>query len=313
MRAAKIAMLGIALAVSACDKGKKVDCDTEIKYDARKIAGEVKVGQYGGSLSTEIEAVRQIDQVVERYMARWMSICKEYNAGVHTREEYAAQTNELRTQMKDLDELLLKLQSAPDAASYQLVIKQMYDAVVPAAERREIALDFTFSAAPPGSETLAPITDGTQLRSGSKLFVAVKPSVTAHVYLYQQSAKGELVRLFPQPAIPIANPIPAGQEVRIPPHPQTFRLNDQDIGIEKVYIVASLDPIPSLESALAKDSVTVAEANCAARGLELDAGTNCEGSRGLELDPGDATVSIKAVSAAGDDRILQVFSFDHTP
>ena len=192
----------------------------------------------------------------------------------------------------------------------------MYDTVVPETDRVGLELSFTVAAAPPGSSTMNPITAGTTLRSGSNLYFSVRPTKQAHVYIYQQDAAGAVNVLFPHPQLPMTNPIAADKEVRIPPAPGTFKLNDKDIGVENVYIVGSLEPLPQLGAALAKPETTVEELGCAARSLEFNAGGTCEGgARGLEFNPGEegapTGISMHAKSAAGDNRIVQVFSFRH--
>jgi hypothetical protein len=166
-----------------------------------------------------------------------------------------------------------------------------------------------------GESTPALVQGGASLASGSKLSFEVTPSQPAHVYLYQESPSGEVVVLFPDPRIGARNPLPGGGALRLPPPPGSFRLNAEDIGRETVHVVASLSPLPQLESTLAAEGVTAAAADCSSRGLEYDAGSGsaCEGgSRGLEYDDGGAS-SLSAITELGGDRIVQSFSFEHVP
>ncbi len=308
-------LVSTVLVATCAPKDGKIDCDTEIQYNARKVEGNVNVGKFGAAMNTEVNAVRQIDQVVERYMSRWMTLCKDYNGGAYSKEEYREETRDLRKQMEQIDMLLIKLDRAPDAASYQLALKEMYQTVVPDAERVELDVEFTVAAAAPGETEMRPVNAGSVLRTGSNIYVSVRPSRQAYIYLYQETGSGALNVLFPQAGIGISNPIGAGQEVRIPPAPATFVVTEEDVGQEHLYIVGSAERIPELEAALGSGGATVEQVNCAARALKLNAGRTCEQPRGLVLDPGtparSQNVSLHATSSAGDDRILQVFTFQH--
>ena len=127
--------------------------------------------------------------------------------------------------------------------------------------------------------------------------------------------------------------------MRLPPGSASFKLNDEDIGTERVYLVASLDPVVSLDGAMDTSSggapptgalaqVTQAEDKASGKGctraLELDDGDatqpRCIRSRGLEYDDGASgsgapaakQASFRARTEAADSVIVQVFAFEHT-
>ncbi|MEZ4384960.1 MAG: DUF4384 domain-containing protein [Nannocystaceae bacterium] len=291
-----------------------IDCDTEIQYQGRVVEGKVEVSKFGAQAKTSIEAVRQIDQVVERYLTRWRGMCREYNAGIYSKEDYRAESRALREKMEQLDAMLMQLANAPDSAAYQAALTAMYQEVVPNEERRTLELSLRALAQRPGEAEAALIKDGAALPTGTKLSFEVTPSQPAYVYLYQESPAGEVVVLFPDPRI-ARNPLPGGAALRLPPPPASFRLNAEDIGTETVHVVASLSALPQLETTLASDGVTAAAAGCSSRGLEYDAGAAepCEGgSRGLAYDDGGGA-SLSAVTELGGDRIVQRFTFEHVP
>lgn len=311
-------VLALTVAIAAsCKRGPepgKIDCDTEIEYQGRVVEGKVEVSKFGAGAKTSIEAVRQIDQVVERYLARWRGMCREYNAGVYDKDEYRVESRAMREKMEQLDGMLMQLANAPDSAAYQAVLTAMYQKMVPSEERTTLELSLRVLAQRPGDSAPALVSDGARLPTGSKLSFEVTPSQPAHVYLYQESPSGEVVVLFPDPRI-ARNPLPGGAALRLPPPPASFRLNAEDIGTETVHVVASLSALPQLESTLSGEGVTAAAAGCSSRGLEYDAGaaTPCEGSsRGLAYDDGGGA-SLSAVTELGGDRIVQRFSFEHTP
>jgi hypothetical protein len=165
-------------------------------------------------------------------------------------------------------------------------------------------------------------------------------SADAHVYLFQKAPAGGVTVLFPDERIGTKNPLGAAAAARIPPAPgMSFRLNDKDLGLETVYVAVSRKPIARLDQALARVSggkvsrigddqllstfVSVPPAgaplpkNCGARAFELEGGATqgCAGSRGFELDPGDASASGAPTFAVrtepGDDLIVKAFCFEH--
>lgn len=324
MRPSLLRLTTCCLLLVACDKNKgastngQIDCDTEIEYQGRQVETSVNAGKFGAKVDTSMDAVRQIDQVVERYLARWKSMCREYNAGVYDRDQYRQESAKMREQMEKLDALLIQLSNAPDPESYQAALAGIYREMVPDEERRDLEMSLGILAMRPGEAAASPVASGASLPTGTKVYFSLRPSKAAHVYLYQESPSGQLSVLFPIPQIAARNPLPGGTELRIPPDPGSFTLNAEDIGTETVHIVASLDPIPALDATLGKPQASVAEAKCNSRGLEFDAGKPdaCSGSRGLEFDAGGGAAgpapSLAAVTAPGDTRIVQSFTFEHT-
>ena len=68
-----------------------------------------------------------------------------------------------------------------------------------------------------------------------------------HVYVYQYTTSGSLVRLFPNPAYSTAeNPLPPGQLTRIPVEPNWLYL-DGSSGEERLYVIAAAQPLRKLE------------------------------------------------------------------
>jgi hypothetical protein len=310
------AIAAVAAIMGSCKRGndpRKIDCDTEIEYQGRVVEGKVEVSKFGVSAKTSIDAVRQIDQVVERYLARWKGMCREYNAGVYSKEDYRVESRAMREKMEQLDAMLMQLANAPDSAAYQAALTAMYQKLVPSEERTTLEVSLRVMAQKPGEAGPTLVADDARLPTGSKLFFELTPSRPAYVYLYQESPAGQVVVLFPDPRIAARNPLPAGGALRLPPPPGSFRLNAEDLGTETVHVVASLSPLPQLEATLAGPGVTAAAAGCSSRGLEYDAGsTDCGASRGLEYDGGGAS-SLSAVTELGGDRIVQRFSFLHVP
>lgn len=315
MRSVLTAIVAGAAIMTSCKRVNepgKIDCDTEIEYQGRVVEGKVEVSKFGASAKTSIDAVRQIDQVVERYLARWKGMCREYNAGVYSKEDYRVESRAMREKMEQLDGMLMQLANAPDSAAYQAALTAMYQKMVPSEERTTLEVSLRVMAQKPGESGPALVADGARLPTGTKVSFELTPSRPAYVYLYQESPAGEVVVLFPDPRIG-RNPLPGGGALRLPPPPGSFRLNAEDIGTETVHVVASLSPLPQLEATLAGPKVTAAAAGCSSRGLEYDAGqAACEGSRGLEYDAGGGS-SLSAVTELGGDRIIQRFSFEHVP
>ncbi len=293
------------------------DCDTEIKYDARKVAGRVDVAKFGVQAETSVAAVREVDSAVERYSSRWRTLCMDYKNGAMTPDEYREESRELRQRMEKLESMMLVLEHAPDAESYQRALKELYVAMVPSEQAVDLKLDFGVLAQPPGAASYTAVQPEGSIATGTRVYFSVKTTAQAHVYVYQESARGEINVMFPHPRMPMANPLPAGRELRIPPEPGYFTLDAQGVGDEQVHSVASLEPLTRLETSLGKPQPSAAELACGARDLNYEPGAACDETQARTFgltEPGDAPgVSMTASNAAGERSVHQVFTFKHTP
>jgi hypothetical protein len=325
MRVSMVGVGGLAIALGlvlgSCKKGgssASPDCDSDIKYDARKVEGRVNVAKFGAEASTSVEAVRQVDAAVERYASRWRSLCMDYKNGAMTPEEYRTESKSLRERMEKLETQMLVLEAAPDAASYQAALKQIYLTMVPAEQAVDLKLEFGVLAQKPGETAFTAVPPNGSIATGTKVYFNLKTSEQAHIYLYQETPAGKINVMFPHPQMPMANPLPAGQELRIPPAPGFFTLEAEGVGLEQVHIVASLEPLTQLATALGKPQPSPAELACGARDLSYNPGTACGDdtqARTFGLtEPGNAPgVSMTAANTAGSRSIHQIFTFQHTP
>ena len=317
-----------------------LSCESEFKYDGRKIEGGFSaVGLGGANAKTEEAALRAIDKETEQYVAQARRLCDEYNKCVLDRETYATRSENLRRRMSKVPELLDEVKSADGEDARRKALAKAYTELVPEQERRELSLEFSVDAQRPNEGAPRAIAQGERLPTGTKVAFVVRPSKSAYVYLFQKTPDGKVNVLFPDSRIATRNPLAAGAALRLPPGSASFKLNDKDIGTERVYLVASLDPIVSLDSALqnaksdappsgALAQVTQAEDKTSGKGctraLELDEGDantpRCIRSRGLEYDDGGGSsgapaaknASFRARTEAADSVIVQVFAFEHT-
>jgi hypothetical protein len=314
-----------------------LDCASEFKYDGRKIEGGFSaVGLGGANAKTEESALRAIDKETEQYVAQSRRLCDEYNKCVVDRATYSTRSENLRRRMSKAPELLDEVKSATDEDARRKALAKAYVQLVPDDARRELGLEFSVEAQRPTDASARAIGQGERLPTGTKVAFVLKPSKAAYVYLFQKGPDGKVNVLFPDTRIATKNPLTAGSTLRFPPGTASFKLNDKDIGTERVYLVASLDPVVSLDGALEKANGGGAPTGALAqvtqvdrratdtpkgctRALELDDGAppRCIRSRGLELDDdkGASTArraSFSAQTEAADSVIVQVFAFEHT-
>lgn len=309
--------LGLGLALASCKKtgaSAGPDCDSEIRYDARKVAGRVNVAKFGVEAETSVAAVREVDAAVERYSSRWRSLCMDYKNGALTPDEYRGESRALRERMEKLETQLLVLEHAPDAASYQAALKQIYVSMVQAVDLR---VEFGVLARKPGEQGFTAVAAGAPIATGTQVYFNLRTSEQAHVYLYQETPAGKINVMFPHPDMPMANPLPADQELRIPPAPGFFTLEAEGVGPEQVHVVASLDPLPRLATSLSKPQPSADELACGARDLTYNPGTACDETQARTFgltEPGNAPgVSMTTANTAGSRSLHQIFNFEHTP
>ena len=312
--------LALGLVLGGCKKSGgsgNPDCDSEIKYDARKVAGRVDAGKFGVEAETSVAAVREVDAAVERYSSRWRSLCMDYKNGAMTPEEYRGESRALRQRMESLETQLLVLEHAPDAASYQAALKQIYVSMVPPEQAVDLKFELGVMAQKEGEQGFTAVAQDGSIATGTRVYFTLKTTAQAHIYLYQETPDGKINVMFPHPAMPMANPLPAGQELRIPPTPGFFTLEAEGVGREQVHVVASLEPLTQLATSLAKPQPSAAELDCGARSLTYNPGTACDDAQARTFgltEPGTAPgVSMTAANTAGARSIHQIFSFQHTP
>jgi len=314
-----------------------LDCASEVAYDGLRVEGQTSVlnlGRVQGA--TERVAIHRINAEVERYVAAQTRLCREYNACVVSAEEYSARAAELSRRLLPVGGAVAAMNAATGYRERQAPLLALYDAVVPAAARpEEITLRLTVEAELPASVGggRVRVLPGEELPTNARVVFTLEVSRPAYLYVFQRSPGGEPTVLFPDARIGLANPLPAGVVQRLPPGADRFRVNERDLGEERVYLVASGEPLSSLDEALArvaagavKDVAASPElaalaalpprdaGDCAppatARGLELaPASRSC--SRGLELAPAATPASLAARTDPGDSVIMKAFPFQH--
>ena len=323
----------------AGEERQQLNCESEFKYEGRKIEGGFSATGLGGAnAKTEESALRAIDKETEQYAAQARRLCDEYNKCVLDKPTYSTRSENLRRRMSKAPELLDEVKGATDESTRRKALAKAYTQLVPDEARRELALEFAVDAQKPSDSAPKAIAPGEKLPTGTKVSFVVRPSKSAYVYLFQKSPDGKVNVLFPDTRIATKNPLATGGALRLPPGSASFKLNDKDIGTERVYLVASLDPVVSLDSAMEKANSGAAPSGALAqvtraedkngggekgctRALELDEGDTggkCVRSRGLELDgaegesAGARPASFRARTEAADSVIVQVFAFEHT-
>jgi len=316
-----------------------LDCTSEVSYQGMKTGGGVEILSIGnGKARYEDVAIRQVNDQLANYVAVQTRLCRDYNAGVVTREEYSAAAAKTREAFSASSSAAEAYKTATTDGARKHALDALLRGAVPAEARvSELQLDLSLDAELPpsvgaGKRVLKP---GAPLPTNARVAFTLRSSKEAYVYLFQKKPSGAVAVLFPDARAGAPNPLPAGAAVRIPQGDLRYRVTDEDLGVENVYIVASRTAIPTLEKAAAdvgSGKVQVASGNAAlasfttvapgtppagcsrARALELEGpAPACTRSRGLVLDePGGASQASMVVRTdPGDDTIVKVFPFEH--
>jgi len=344
--AALVAALGVAAcsspaapATSACgDKPReRIDCTSEIAYQGSKTEGGFGVaGLASGDAGHEERALRRVDEETERYAAMQSRLCRDYNACVLDADTYARESKQIRERMTRIPELAEAVRKAPNDGDRLRAMDELYRAAVPEERRvEEVSFRFSMTAELPASAggKRFSVEPGDTLPTGARVSFEVSVSADAHVYIFQSSPKSGLTVLFPDARIGTQNPLKSGEIAAIPGGRQSFRLDDKDLGTERVFVAVSRQRVANLDDALARvasgkvnalaDDAVLARvgamddagaAKCKTRGLVLEgaAPDGCSRSRGLVLEgPADQGASISARTEPGDDLIVKVLPFQH--
>jgi Domain of unknown function (DUF4384) len=320
----------------------RIDCASEVKYEGVATSGGANVLNLGGaSAKYEEVALRRINEHVERYVASQSRLCREYNACVIDAPAYHAEAKALRERLVGVGPAAAKIAGSSEGERKRL-LSQLYVATVPPDARPE-EFEVTLSVEAELPPDLAParaagrgpflVRPNEPLPTDATLAFTFETSSEAYLYVFQSSAKTGVTLLFPDDRLGTRNPLPARAPKRVPDGAQRFRVNEKDVGAERVYVVASRRPLDDLQAAVARvragrvseiagdpalgkfASLDAGRSDCRARALELASAepAECSRSRGLVLDDpeGAARASMTVRTDPGDDVIVKFFPFDH--
>lgn len=271
----------------------------------------------GDATKNEKIAVSRIQDELKALRAEEEALCKSYIACEVNDAQYREKLAGIQGRVENLPALAQVMGSSESVGQRKQALDALYRQVVPAEKRVE---ELTFRMAmvaslPKGlGGNLMEVEPGAVVPTNAHVFFAVDVSKEAYLYIFQRTPKDEVVVLFPDSRIGTQNPLLPGNWAQIPSGGQRFRVNEKDLGMENVYIVASLKPLDSLDSALRKvkdEKVTLvtqdsllkalstvvpgkAPPGCQTRALELvgpeeaaETSGACTRSRGLVLDTGE--------------------------
>ncbi|MBC8072630.1 MAG: DUF4384 domain-containing protein [Deltaproteobacteria bacterium] len=218
-----------------------IDCQTDLGLRERVVAANASLGTTGIGIGGKYEerAVGQVTDSTYQLALRLESVCKDYNACVVSADTYSTQAQTVREQ---LTHHVAMVDGLSKGVTAQLG-DEIWSNAVPQLASQRVAMDMRLEASS-GGRTIVH-DDGAPLTSGDKFRVVVRPTVTAYVYILLLSSSGEPSVLFPNPDMPLANPLPGGQEVAIP-NDGAFEL-DKVKGEEHLQVLASSRPLPDLE------------------------------------------------------------------
>jgi hypothetical protein len=99
-----------------------------------------------------------------------------------------------------------------------------------------------------------PLAEGDRLRTGDRIYLTLKSDVPVHLYVINKDQAGESATLFPVPGAQWSNPLLPGEGHRLPGNNE-WQYDSWEVsssgGQESFTVVAALEPLPGLESALA--------------------------------------------------------------
>lgn len=222
-----------------------IDCASEVAYQGATAQGSLKVGSIANAgASYEEKALRRVDEETERYLAMQSRLCRDYNACALDRDSYQKESRAVRDRLNHIPALIDGLGKASSDDDRAKAVDALYRTVVPADRRlEEVTVSLGVEAELPGGR-LEQVRRGAALPTDTRMRFSVQVSAESYVYIFQVSPDGGLVVLFPNDKIGTRNPLAPGGPERIPSGNGSFRLNDKDLGIEKVYIAVSRREIP---------------------------------------------------------------------
>ena len=330
---------GTAPAVSAttCDGEPRAPLDCS----AGVVAGLLPLADADGAASNagpaadrhQTAAWQQIDRQRSVLASELRQLCDAYNKCVVDKATYVLRSDELRRRIDEVPALLDVVRNAPSDDARRAALGVAYRKVVPEEARTELHLEFSALARRPGEAAMTSAGPGDSIPTGSQLAFTVGVSRQAYLYIFEKSTSGSIHVSFPDSRISVSNPLAAGAVLRIPQGGAFFRLDDKDLGVESVYLWASLHPIATIADAVADPGraahgasptlarATAIDGNCPRhRGLSFEEespnSSGCLPTRGLSFEAERAAPSapsLATVTEAADDTIATVYRFNHTP
>jgi hypothetical protein len=298
------------------------DCSLAFNLDSQNIQGTVGAFNFlSANASTSTSAIRQVNDQLMGYAIKRQELCKQWNACIIDPTTYR--------QIGDKMEAVIKTASDQRPAAEQAAKNgdaQAGQAALGAIQSQmSFALEFTAYALFPKDMSKVPekpcppdiqdsqryelqaprvIAAGDRLPTGTHVTFQFASTAPVYVYLLQRTgATKQLVSLFPHaagrdgqndPGIPIPNPIPARQWVQIPAQGQDFCLDQNDLGMDRMFIIASINKLDSLDAAIQQidsgQAGTIDKSNAALQAIDALPTTpdqlpeNCVNSRGFVLD-----------------------------
>jgi hypothetical protein len=239
---------GAPVGTTACggETRPQIDCSSEGQ-------GALEVGTFAkGRARYEETALRRVDEETARYLALQSRLCRDYNACALDKDSYQKESRAVRDRLSRIPELRDALGKAASDGDKVKAVDAIYRSIVPAEKRvEEVAMSLGVEADLPGGKHVL-VPQGGSLPTDTRLAFHVQVSAEAYVYVFQLSPDGSLTVLFPNERIGTRNPLAAGAPARIPPGGASFRLNEKDVGIEKVFVAVSRREIARLGDALAR-------------------------------------------------------------
>lgn len=323
------------------DRRRALDCDAEVSYQGIKTEGGVSVLSLGSAQGSFADtALRQCNDKIQAYITTQTRLCREYNACIITGERYHEAAKEASDHLNGVSRLAVAAAGASDArAQIDAASKISAELGGQAPLTARLAVQATLPSSVGGGSLVLPANH--PLPTNAEAAFRVELPRAANLYLFQVNSAGKVNVLFPHIAVTLHNPLPANSIVRIPQNGLAYRLDDNDLGTERVYILVSVNPLTELEKTLkryasgevgeVKQDPGLAELvasdhskNCgtSTRDLKLvkeaasSSSTGCVTSRGMALAPETnsgqgAGYSLETSSVVGGDLILKVFPFLH--
>ncbi len=141
--------------MTICSDGRervRMECDSEIAFQAR--AAKVEASALGASakLQTEVKALREISEQLAVLALEQVEICKQFNACILDRERYILESQQIRRRASEVSERLALVRFAQEPELRRRHLSDAWRAAVPTSGRHELVVDFLVAAASPGEE-----------------------------------------------------------------------------------------------------------------------------------------------------------------
>lgn len=305
----------------------QLNCQSEIEYSTRKAGATVSFMGVTVGAETEKKSIRQVDQLVEQMVANHVEMCKQVNASLMTREQYAKESNHNRSIFLKLPLVREALSAAKTPEERKSLLLDLAGDLLPSAANTRLEVTAQVLVKKKGESSFRGMIPNDTLPTGSEFSFEVRGTQEFHLYVVQRRGPSKIEVIFPEKQIALKNPLRARVPTVVPGSGMSYEVDEHELGPSQLFLVASKAPIEDFTGVLAKtgsssdlamkpmeNTLRAGAPECSPRGVKLkDACGQVPRGVRVKANAGAPTGSTTMTPEVGDDTMVMTVGYEHVP